>query len=103
MKFEFTANYKLHPITGKKAFQIRALVDFGNVKAGDLGGYLSKDVIADQDIKKSWWAFEGGTIWGGTIGGTATIRGGTIRGGTIWGNGHHQGRQRYFRRYVGWL
>ena len=80
MKFEFTADFKTHPVTGKKAFQIRALCDFTTVygdkiKKGDLGGFLSEDTKADQDEKTRWWAFEGGTIWGGTI------EGGTIRGG----------------------
>jgi hypothetical protein len=37
-KYELTANTK--NVCGKTLFQIKALVNFGNVKAGELGGYI---------------------------------------------------------------
>ena len=40
-KFELTTNTKI--LFGKKIFQIRALVSFGNVKAGELGGWIEKE------------------------------------------------------------
>lgn len=40
-KFELTTNTKIH--FGKKLFQIKALINFGNVKAGELGGYVEKE------------------------------------------------------------
>lgn len=40
-KFELTANSKMH--LGKKLFQIRALISFGNVEEGDLGGFIEKE------------------------------------------------------------
>ena len=40
-KFELTANSKMH--SGKKLFQIRALISFGNVKEGALGGFIEKE------------------------------------------------------------
>ena len=40
-KFELTTNSKMH--LGKKLFQIRALISFGNVEEGDLGGFIEKE------------------------------------------------------------
>ena len=36
-------------VFGTKLFRIRALVEFGTVKAGDLGGYIEKEENLDQD------------------------------------------------------
>lgn len=47
-KFELTTE----PITneaGKKLFRIKALIDFGDVKAGELGGYVEKEGNVSQD------------------------------------------------------
>ena len=40
-KFELTTNTKI--FLGRKLFQIKALVSFGNVEAGELGGYIEKE------------------------------------------------------------
>lgn len=40
-KFELTTDTKMH--FGRKLFRIKALVSFGNVKAGDMGGYVEKE------------------------------------------------------------
>ena len=40
-KFELTSNFKV--FLGRKLFQIKAMVSFGNVKEGDLGGYIEKE------------------------------------------------------------
>lgn len=40
-KFELTAEFKI--FEGKKVFRIKALKDFGDVKAGELGGYVEKE------------------------------------------------------------
>ena len=40
-KFELTSNFKVS--LGRKLFQIKALVSFGDVKEGDLGGYIEKE------------------------------------------------------------
>ncbi len=39
-KYELTADSKV--VLGKKVFRIKALISFGNVTAGDLGGYVEK-------------------------------------------------------------
>lgn len=41
-KFELTSEFVTN-IFGTKLFRIKALIEFGNVKAGDLGGYIEKE------------------------------------------------------------
>ena len=50
-KYELTNNSKT--VFGKELFQIRALVDFGDVKAGELGGYIEKEENLIQ-CDESW-------------------------------------------------
>ena len=45
-KYEMTSNIK--EFLGHKLFQIRALKDFGDVKAGDFGGYIEKEENLSQ-------------------------------------------------------
>ena len=40
-KYELTTNTKM--MFGRTLFQIRALISFGNVTAGELGGYVEKE------------------------------------------------------------
>ena len=47
-KFELTSEF-ITNISGTKLFRIKALVEFGNVKAGELGGYIEKEENLDQD------------------------------------------------------
>ena len=46
-KFELTSEF-ITNVFGVKLFRIRALVEFGDVKAGDLGGYVEKEENLDQ-------------------------------------------------------
>ena len=46
-KFELTTEF-ITNMFGKKLFRIKALVEFGNVKAGDLGGYVEKEENVSQ-------------------------------------------------------
>lgn len=46
-KYELTTNTKM--CFGRKLYQIKALKDFGDVKAGDLGGYIEKEENLSQD------------------------------------------------------
>ena len=41
-KFKLTSKF-IVDISGVKLFRIKALIEFGNVKAGDLGGYIEKE------------------------------------------------------------
>ena len=47
-KFELTTE-SITNVAGKKIFRIKALVEFGNVKAGELGGYVEKEGNVSQD------------------------------------------------------
>lgn len=41
-KFKLTSEF-IVDISGVKLFRVKALIEFGNVKAGDLGGYIEKE------------------------------------------------------------
>lgn len=45
-KFELTSETK--NVFGRELHRIKALIDFGNVKAGDLGGYVEKEENLSQ-------------------------------------------------------
>ena len=46
-KFELTSEFATN-VFGTKLFRIRALIEFGDVKPGDLGGYIEKDKNLDH-------------------------------------------------------
>ena len=47
-KFELTSEFVTN-IFGTKLFRIKALVEFGGVEAGELGGYIEKEENLDHD------------------------------------------------------
>ena len=47
-KFELTNEFVTN-MFGTKLFRIRALVEFGNVEAGELGGYVEKESNLGHD------------------------------------------------------
>ena len=47
-KFELTTEF-ITNAAGKKLFRIKAVVEFGDVKAGELGGYVEKEGNVSQD------------------------------------------------------
>lgn len=46
-KYELTTDTKIR--FGRKLFRIKALVSFGNVKAGELGGYVEDEKNLSQN------------------------------------------------------
>lgn len=46
-KYELTTNTKT--LLGRKLFQVKALISFGNVNAGNLGGYVEKEENLSHD------------------------------------------------------
>lgn len=58
-KYEMTANTKM--CFGRKLYQIRALVNFENIKAGDLGGYIEKEENLSQDGIA--WVFDNACVY----------------------------------------
>lgn len=68
-KYELTTDTK--SIFGKRYFRIRALVDFGNVSKGDLGGYIeSEDNLSNDTGYGNAWV--GGEAY---VGGDARVVG----------------------------
>lgn len=61
-KFELTAEFIIN-VFGEKLFRIKALIAFGNVKAGEVGGYVEREenlnhagnawVYGDAQVKNS--------------------------------------------------
>ena len=56
-KFELTTNTKM--FLGKKLFQIKALINFGDVEAGELGGYIEKE----ENLSQADNAWVAGNAW----------------------------------------
>lgn len=66
-------------VTGRTLYRIRALIDFGGVKAGQLGGYIEKEenLAQDGDAWVDGDARVGGNAWVGgnaRVGGNADIK-----------------------------
>lgn len=59
-KYELTSEYI--EVLGKKLFRIRALRDFGNVKTGDLGGYIEKE--ENLSHKGKAWVYGNAWVFG---------------------------------------
>jgi hypothetical protein len=66
MKYELTTNTKT--VNGITLHQIRALKDFGKVKAGDLGGWIEKEEnlsqYANAWVSGSAWVFGSARVFG---------------------------------------
>ena len=71
-KFELTSNFKI--FLGRKLFQIKALISFGDVKEGDLGGYIEKEenlshdgdawVYGDAKVYGDAWVYGNAKVYG---------------------------------------
>lgn len=59
-KYELTTNVKTG--FGRKLFQIKALVSFGDVTAGDLGGYIEKEENLSHDGNA--WVYDDAWVFG---------------------------------------
>ena len=63
-KFELTTE-SITNEAGKKLFRIKALIDFGDVKAGELGGYVEKEGNVSQDDNA--WVCGNARVHGNTL------------------------------------
>ena len=89
-KFELTSEF-ITNIFGTKLFRIKALCEFGNVKAGELGGFLEKEENLSND----------GDAW---VSGNAEVSGDAEVSGNAWvygdawvfGNARVSGNARVF-------
>ena len=66
-KFELTSETKIN-IFGKKLFRIKALISFGDVKAGETGGWVEKE----ENVNQSGNAWVYGDAW---VSGNAMVSG----------------------------
>ena len=78
-KFKLTSEF-IVDISGVKLFRIKALIEFGNVKAGDLGGYIEKEenlshmgdawvsgdarISGDAQVSGDAWVFGDAQVFG---------------------------------------
>ena len=80
-KFELTAEYVTN-IFGKKLFRIKALVEFGNVKEGDLGGFVEKESNIDDD-GNAWVSGNAQVFGNAKISGNAQVYGNACVAGSV--------------------
>lgn len=59
-KFELTSEFVT--FLGKKLFRIKALISFGNVEEGELGGYVEKEENLSNDGNA--WVFGNARVFG---------------------------------------
>ena len=62
-KFEMTKETKI--IGGKKLFRIKALISFGNVEVGELGGFIEKEENLSQTANA--WVSDNALVWGNAL------------------------------------
>lgn len=79
-KYELTANFKIDA-SGIKMYQIKALKDFGDVKKGDLGGYIEREENLSQD-GNSWVAGSALVSGSAKVSGSALICGSVLISGS---------------------
>ena len=60
-KFELTEECATS-FSGTKLFRIKALMEFGDVKAGDLGGFVEKEENLDQEGNA--WVYDDSKVYG---------------------------------------
>ena len=59
-KFELTREFIT--FLGRKLFRIKALVEFGDVKAGELGGYVEKEENINHEGNA--WVYGNARVYG---------------------------------------
>jgi hypothetical protein len=72
-KYEMLADQTVEH-AGVTLYRIRALGDFGNVKAGDLGGFVQSERNLDQDGGDAWIAADSMAYGNSRIYGNAQVK-----------------------------
>ena len=62
-KYELTDEFIEH-WSGKKLYRIRALVTFGSVVVGQLGGFVESEKNLDQSLLGNAWVFDDAQVFG---------------------------------------
>ena len=85
-KFELTSEF-ITNIFGTKLFRIKALCEFGNVKAGELGGFLEKEENLSNDGDA--WVYGNASVSGDAwVYGNASVSGDARVSGDAWVSGN---------------
>lgn len=72
-KFELTSEF-ITNIFGTKLFRIKALIEFGNVKAGELGGFVEKEENLNHEGNA--WVYGNAEVYGNArVYGNASVYG----------------------------
>lgn len=62
MKYKLTDDSKI--INGHTVHRIEALEDFGDVKKGDMGGFIESERNLPQDINDTSWVYDDSIVYG---------------------------------------
>ena len=62
-KYELTGEFIEH-WSGKKLYRIKALVTFGTVVAGQLGGFVESEKNLDQSLSGNAWVYDDAWVYG---------------------------------------
>ena len=101
-KFELTNEFVTN-MFGTKLFRIRALVEFGDVEAGELGGYVEKESNLGHDDNA--WVYDNARVYGNAwvygdaqVSGDAPVYGNARVCGNAWvyGNAQVSGNARVY-------
>lgn len=84
-KFELTTE-SITNEAGKKLFRIKALIDFGDVKAGEPGGYVEKEGNVSQD-DNAWVSGDAEVFGNAKVSGNAKVFGNAKVYGNAWVSG----------------
>ena len=85
-KFELTSETKIN-IFGKKLFRIKALISFGDVKAGETGGWVEKEENVNQSGNA--WVYGNAKVYGDAmVFGNAKVYGDAKVSGNAWVSGN---------------
>ena len=81
-KFELTSEF-ITNIFGTKLFRIKALIEFGNVKAGELGGFVEKEENLNHEGNA--WVYGNARVYGNaSVYGDARVCGDARVYGNAW-------------------
>ena len=91
-KFELTSETKIN-IFGKKLFRIKALISFGNVEAGETGGWVEKEENVNQSgnarVSGDAEVFGNARVFGDArVSGNAEVFGNARVSGNAWVSGN---------------
>ncbi len=97
-KFELTAEF-VTTVFGKKLFRIKALVAFGNVEKGELGGFIEKEDNLSHDgnawVSGDAWVYGNAQVYGDAwvsgnawVYGNAQVSGNARVSGNAWVSGN---------------